>query len=147
MTEAGGRIRLARDVQVKHHKAWTLWGVLRSDLLDRGIPWTLLLLEKEQVQKDLNMEYRARLSVVLALLMILGLVLAPIWPRTLILCLGSGLVLLWLNLGFYRLLARQGGAALLIGGMVMHWLYQLNCAAAYLTGRVLFWRRGEVDQL
>ena len=134
---------MAKDVQVKHHKAWTLRGVLRSDLLDRGIPWTLLLLEREQAQKDLNMEYQARLSVVLALLMVLGLVLALIWPRALMLCLGSGLVFLWLNMGFYRLLARQGGPTLLIGGIVMHWLYQLNCAVAYLTGRFLFWRRGK----
>ena len=40
-----------------------------------------------------------------------------------------------------KLLARKGGVTLLIGGIVMHWLYQLNCAAAYLTGHFLFWRR------
>jgi len=141
LTQAGCHIRLARQVQVTHHKAWTLGGVLRSDLVDRGIPWTLLLLEEKPARKGLNVSFQGRLSVVLSLLMVLGLILAPFWPRTLMISLGAGLVFLWLNAAFYRLLARKGGAALLIGGIVMHWLYQLNCAAAYLAGHLLFWRR------
>ena len=141
LTVGGGRIRLAKDVQVKHHKAWSLLGVLRSDLLDRGIPWTLLILEGEQAQKGLNVDFKGRLSVALALAMLLGVVLAPVWPRTVMISVGAGLVFLWLNARFYRLLATQGGVTLLIAGIVLHWLYQLNCAVAYLTGRLLFWRR------
>lgn len=143
LTQTGGRIRLAKQVQVKHHKAWTLAGVVRSDFLDRGLPWTLLLLEQEQAGRDLNLDFQGRMSVVLALLMVLGLVLAPVWPRTLMLCVGAGLVLLWLNARFYRLLAKKGGFTLLVGGIGLHWLYQLNCAAAYASGRFLFWRRGK----
>ena len=141
LVEGGGQIRLAKDVQVKHHKAWTLGGVLRSDLVDRGIPWTLLLLEEGPAHKGLNLDFRGRWSVVLSVLVGLGLLLAPAWPRTLMISLGAGVVLLWLNAGFYRLLARKGGPTLLMGGIVMHWLYQLNCAAAYLTGHVLSWSR------
>jgi glycosyltransferase involved in cell wall biosynthesis len=141
LVEIGGQIRLAKDVQVKHHKAWTLGGVLRSDLVDRGIPWTLLLLEEGPSQKGLNLDFRGRCSVVLSLLVGLGLVLALVWPRTLLISLGAGLVLLWLNAGFYRLLARKGGVKLLMGGIVLHWLYQLNCAVAFLIGHVLFWSR------
>ena len=141
LTAAGGRIRLAGEVQVKHHKAWTLVGVVRSDLFDRGIPWTLLLLERGRADGDLNLDWQGRSGVVLAILMAAGLGLAPFWPRTLMLTTGAGLVLVWLNLGFYRLLAAKGGLTLLIGGMALHWLYQLNCAIAYVTGRFLFWRR------
>lgn len=143
LTRAGGRIRLAKDVQVTHHKAWTLIGVVRSDILDRGIPWTRLLLERGPAQRDLNLGFQGRLSVVLALLMVLGLVLAPVWPRTLMITLGAGLVLLWLNWRFYWLLARKGGPTLLLGGMAMHWLYQISCAVAFLGGHWLFWRSGE----
>lgn len=138
---AGGRIRLASDVQVKQHKAWTLAGVLRTDLIDRGIPWTRLLMQEDSVAKDLNLDFKARVSVAVALLMLVGGVLAPIWPRTLMLCLGAGLVLLWLNFGFYKLLASRGGLPLLTSGLVLHWLYQLNCALAYGIGRFSFWPR------
>ena len=142
LRDAGGRIRLAKDVQVKHHKAWTFTAVLRSDLLDRGIPWTLLLLERADVGRDLNLGLEGRLSVVLALVLLFGLVVSVFSSAALLLSLGAGLGLLWLNAGFYRLLARQGGVTLALGGIGLHWLYQLNCAAAYLIGRFRFWRRG-----
>lgn len=143
LREAGGRIRLERDLQVKHHKAWNLAGVLRSDLVDRGIPWTLLLMERGQVGRDLNLGNRARASVILATLMLAGLMLALIWPRTLLLSAVAGLVLLWLNFGFYRLLLSRGGLTLLAGGILLHWIYQLNCAVAYCVGHFLHWRRVE----
>lgn len=147
LTRSGGRIRLAKKSQVKHHKAWTLYGVLRSDFYDRGLPWTRLLVESERGSSDLNFGYRGRASVVLALLSLLGLLLAPVWPRTLMVSVGAGLLLVWLNLDFYRLLLRKGGLWLLLVGMGMHWLYQLNCAAAYVSGRWLAWRDSSVGRV
>lgn len=132
----GGRIRLASQVQVKHHKAWSLAGVLRTDLIDRGIPWTRLLMEQDQVANDLNLGFKARASVVLASSMLVGLVMALIWPRALVLSAGAGLVLVWLNFGFYRLLTSRGGLPLLASGLVLHWVYQLNCALAFVIGRL-----------
>ena len=141
LTQGGGRVRLAKGVQVKHHKVWTFSGVLRSDFLDRGVPWVLLLMERGQAGKDLNLGFRGRMSVVLAVLMLVGLVLALVSPKFLILSVGSGLVFLWLNFAFYRLLGRRGGLRLVLGGIALHWIYQINCAAAYLSGRLLYWRR------
>ena len=136
LRRAGGRIRLAKQVQVTHHKAWTLGGVLRSDLLDRGIPWTLLILESQPAEAALNVDARGRWSVVLAALVVLGLVAAPFWPWALALCLVSAGLLVWLHAGFYRLLFRNGGAGLLMVGLVMHGLYHLNCGLAYGIGRL-----------
>ncbi len=142
LRRAGGEIRLIKDLQVKHHKAWSFASVLRTDLLDRGIPWTLLMLEGQETGRDLNLDFRARASVVLALLLVLGLLLAPFWPRCLLISAGAGLILLWLNARFYAFLLRRGGLPLMLSGVVLHWIYQLNCAVAYLGGRFLFWRRG-----
>ncbi len=36
----GIRVRLAPDIQVKHHKRWTLPGLLRTEFKVRAIPWT-----------------------------------------------------------------------------------------------------------
>ncbi len=135
----GGKIRLAPDIQVKHHKAWTLTSVLRTDLFDRGIPWTRLLMEKGGLPNDLNLNLRSRISVVMALAVLAGLALTPFWSVALWVALGSGSVLLWLNRDFYRLLARKGGLRLLVAGVALHWIYQLNCAVAYLVGRFSPW--------
>src|SRR3954447_17360270 len=41
LTRAGCRITLVRDVQATHMKRWTLWNVVRTDIFQRGVPWTL----------------------------------------------------------------------------------------------------------
>ncbi len=39
----GGEIRLLKEMQCIHLKRWTVRSLLRSDILERGIPWTILL--------------------------------------------------------------------------------------------------------
>lgn len=58
----GYRIKLEKDVQVSHHKLWTLKGLLRSEILDRGIPWTRLILEMGELPNDLNLSISQRVS-------------------------------------------------------------------------------------
>jgi cellulose synthase/poly-beta-1,6-N-acetylglucosamine synthase-like glycosyltransferase len=72
--QAGHRIMLNKSIQVTHMKRWTLWSMAKTDVLDRGIPWTELVLREGAMPNDLNLKYSQRLSVVLAygLLLILG---------------------------------------------------------------------------
>jgi hypothetical protein len=46
LRDAGGRIVLDPTVQGTHLKQWTFWRMLRTDVIDRGIPWMRLLLER-----------------------------------------------------------------------------------------------------
>lgn len=63
---AGHKVILDKNVQVKHLKRWTFWGLLKTDILDRGIPWTELILRDRHMPNDLNLEIRQRVSVALA---------------------------------------------------------------------------------
>lgn len=84
VTRTGERIRLLKDLQVKHLKRWTVRSLLKSDILDRGIPWTRLLLRERAFANDLNLQTHNRISVaavyslLLALLLWLGLVTASV---------------------------------------------------------------------
>lgn len=140
LTAVGGRIRLAKDVQVKHHKAWSLAELLRTDLLHRGIPWIVLLAQTGRSGSDLNLQWRGRLSVVVAVLAVLGLLTGPMTDWGWALAAVSAILLVLLNVGFYRLLSSRGGLALLCVGMGLHWLYQLNCALAFAVGRSIVWK-------
>lgn len=64
---AGRKLLLDPDIQVKHLKRWTFWGLIRSDILDRGIPWTELILRERSMPNDLNLELSQRVSVALAI--------------------------------------------------------------------------------
>lgn len=73
---AGHAILLNKNIQVKHMKRWTLRKVIRSDIFDRGLPWTLLMLQDRRLPNDLNLKISQRVSVVLSylLLSLLGMI-------------------------------------------------------------------------
>lgn len=99
LQQAGRSLVLDRDIQVKHLKRWTFWGLLKTDVRDRGIPWTELILRDQQMPNDLNLHLSQRISVVLTFLLI-GLcgAAAYIWGQFFVLPL---LALLVLALGTY----------------------------------------------
>lgn len=66
---AGRKMILDKRVQVKHLKRWTFWGLLKTDIVDRGIPWTELILRNQYMPNDLNLELSQRVSVALAFLL------------------------------------------------------------------------------
>jgi len=63
LRQAGCRIELLRDIQVKHLKKWSLFGILKTDVRDRGIPWTELILRAGKMPNDLNLRISQRVSV------------------------------------------------------------------------------------
>ena len=68
LARAGGKIVLDRDLRVKHLKRWTFWNLVRTDVLDRGIPWTELILRDGNMPDDLNLQISQRISVSLVFL-------------------------------------------------------------------------------
>ena len=77
---AGAKMILDRELVVKHLKKWTFWGLLKSDVLDRGIPWTELILRDQNMPNDLNLQLSQRVSVALAFVLLgIGFLLALQW--------------------------------------------------------------------
>lgn len=139
LKKAGGRIRLAKAVQVQHLKAWTLLALLRSDIVDRGIPWTRLILRDKIFAADLNLQTHNRVSVV-AVYGLLVALLAGLWqPAGLPVALGLMLLLLWLNVDLYRFFYRKRGLVFLLGVIPAHWLYYGYNAVAFGLGLLLYW--------
>jgi glycosyltransferase involved in cell wall biosynthesis len=66
---AGRKLVLDRRVLVKHLKRWTFWNLIKTDILDRGIPWTELILRDRSMPNDLNIQVSQRISVALVFLL------------------------------------------------------------------------------
>lgn len=62
----GRRIVVEKTVQGTHLKRWTLRGLVLTDVLSRGIPWTRLILRQRDLPRDLNLGITQRISAVLA---------------------------------------------------------------------------------
>lgn len=65
LRSGGRKILLDRSIQVKHLKRWTFWGLVKTDILSRGIPWTELILRDRHMPNDLNVQLSQRVSVAL----------------------------------------------------------------------------------
>jgi len=48
LRDRGGRIILDPRIQGQHLKRWTIGNIVRTDLLDRGIPWVRLLIRRKR---------------------------------------------------------------------------------------------------
>ncbi|HMB69178.1 MAG TPA: glycosyltransferase family 2 protein [bacterium] len=147
--KAGGRIRLEKTVQVKHHKVWTLGGLIKVDVFDRGIPWTLLMLERpEIIVPDLNLRWQGKASVALGMLLAVTLVAAPLLPAALWISAACAVALLMLNLDFYGFLLRKRGLFFAAASVPLHWLYFFYSGVAFALGHWRFRMRkaaGMVD--
>ncbi|HEX6201937.1 MAG TPA: glycosyltransferase family 2 protein [Thermoanaerobaculia bacterium] len=132
---AGRRVLLLPDVQVRHHKRWTLAALLRSDLGDRALPWVELGLERGGLGGRLNLDLVGRASGVAAVGLLAGLAAAVVFPAAgLAVAAAAAGFLLIAHAGLYRLFARRGGLRLLAAGIALHWLYFAYSSLAYAVG-------------
>jgi glycosyltransferase involved in cell wall biosynthesis len=90
---AGHRILLNKEIQVKHLKRWTLRALVRTDIFDRGVPWTMLILERRRLPNDLNLHMMQRLSAMLAYSMLLYVALVAFFHNIVMLPLIAALFL------------------------------------------------------
>lgn len=137
LKQAGGRIRLAKDVQVQHLKAWTLPRLLQADIFYRGIPWTQLILRDKVFNADLNLQTHNRVSVVAVYGLLLALLVALWYPLGALVAVLLALLLLWLNFNLYRFFARQRGVWFALRTIPLHWLYYLYNAVSFGIGAAL----------
>lgn len=132
LKRAGYSIRLDRDLQAKHLKRWTLKSVVMTDVFCRAIPWSNLILERDQAVADLNLKFGQRASGGLALLVLLLLPL--VWLQPMLLW-GSAMALLFviaLNFGLYAFFRRTGGFFFSLACIPLHCLYLLYSTLSYL---------------
>ena len=57
LKEAGQRILLDPAIQVTHLKYWTLASLFKSDIFDRAVPWSRLILRQGRLPVTLNIEF------------------------------------------------------------------------------------------
>lgn len=134
LRQAGCRIRLCKDLQVKHWKAWKPLGLVATDFARRALPWTALLLRNGRIDKDLNLRTSSRVSVALACQLLACLLAAPFWPWLLLLAGAGAAALLAINWPVYRFMAGKRGWRFALASCPWHWLYYLICGTAFALG-------------
>jgi glycosyltransferase involved in cell wall biosynthesis len=142
MNAAGQRIVLDSSVKGKHLKRWTLWGLCKTDIFDRGVPWTRLMLRAGAIANTLNVTPTQRVSVALVGLTGVALIAAWKWPVTLIAAALFAIIVTVLNFDFYRFFAARSGVWFALRVAPLHWLYFGYCGFSFLLGATLHYLGG-----
>lgn len=142
LAKAGHRIRLDREAQVCHHKAWSFWRMLRTDIFDRAVPWTRLILRERRMPNDLNLRHGQRLSALLALVL-LGLLPTLLLGRWFVALFAVVLALyLARNAQLYAFFFRSQGSWFTFRSIPAHWLYFLSGCFGFAIGVVWHLKNG-----
>lgn len=122
--DAGWEIELDSGIEATHLKRWSLRGMLRTDLLDRGVPWMRLLLENPRTN-SLNISPAERIKTALVGLscVLLLLSLAMMRPWLTLIALGPLAALIASNFGLYRWYAHLRGWAFALGVVPLNVLF------------------------
>lgn len=131
LKRAGHRIRLCKELQVKHLKRWGIASLLKTDFFQRALPWTRLILRQRLIINDLNLKISSRLSVILTYGLVITLAGAWRWPGFLGMAAVFGLLLLFLNNSVYRFFQRQRGFWFALRTVPWHWLYFFYSGLAF----------------
>lgn len=144
MMQSGWKLALDPSIQCKHLKVWTLGGLIRTDVLQRGIPWTELILRTRYLPNDLNLSWGQRVSAALSFSLVFlggveirqaltGRVLMPASTAA------AGMLLslagiCFLNRAFYRFLASVKGWSFALVAVLLHMLYYLYSGVSLVLG-------------
>ena len=133
---AGYRIKLCKNIQVKHLKRWGIISLLRADFFFRALPWTALILNQQQIINDLNLNWTNRVSIIFLYGFLTSLV-APYWYPSLFLPgVILGLALLTINRRVYLFFARKRGWLFALQVIPWHWLYYFYGGLAFVIGSI-----------
>jgi len=144
LRRSGHRIRLLKDLHVKHLKHWGIRSLLHADFFCRALPWTRLILREGRMLDDMNLKMSSRLSVMCVFLLcaaLAGAILLSCFPG--MESWGPGLLaaaalpafmLLWLNRDVYRFFMNKRGLGFALMTIPWHWFYFLYGGLAFLIG-------------
>lgn len=139
---AGHRIVLDPKIQVKHLKVWNLRSLLATDIRDRALPWTRLILRSLSLPNDLNVRVSERLTGV-SVLALICLALAMIPTGHLALSWAPLLAAIGITAKFYRFIGAKRGWLLAAGVVPLHLAYYIYSTLAFSVGVLCYcavWR-------
>jgi len=144
---AGYRIVLDPEMQCKHLKHWTIRKAIETDIFNRALPWSRLIISREGISDDLNVSVVERMRAILAFAFLLSVLALPvaagIWPVTL----ATAVLAFALNWSFFRLLLGRQGPAAAIASMLYHQIYYAYSAAVFAWCLFEFHVLGRRDKL
>jgi GT2 family glycosyltransferase len=141
VVDAGHVIRVLPAAQGTHHKQFTVGSMIRTDLFNRAIPWSSLMLDSGMRTDPFVASSPQTISVAASLLVVLGLLA---WPVTTIgawVAAVSLLAFLMVNTRLWLFFARARGVGFAIATIPLHLLHSLLAGVGFaVAATTSIWR-------
>lgn len=131
---AGGRVRMVKSLEVKHLKRWTPVKLVRSEIFDRALPWTRLILASGRMPDDLNLRWSGRVAVASACGLGGALLASPWFPSARVAAVAFAAVEAAADLPLARFLNRARGPVFAARALAWQWVHYLCSAAGFAMG-------------
>ena len=149
----GRAIWLDKGLCVKHLKRMSFGGIVKTDVLDRAVPWTMLILRFRFMPADLNLRWEQRASVLLAGASAGALGALPVTAGIHTqagygLAVAAALPLVavaFLNRRFYRFLAERKGPWFALRAFPLHCVHFLCAGLGFALGVLKYVAGGEAE--
>jgi GT2 family glycosyltransferase len=136
LSAQGRAIELDPEIQGTHLKRWSLWSMIKTDFVGRGIPWVVLLLRHRRRSDALNLGWKHRASAASSLFATGALVKRRFGLATL-----AAATFVTLNRSFHGSLLRRFGFSRAAAGVGLHALHHLVGIASVPAGVIAFLTR------
>jgi GT2 family glycosyltransferase len=133
LSAAGAAIELDPTIQGTHLKRWTLWTMVRTDFVGRGIPWVVLLLRHRRRSDALNLGWTHRASAASSLV-----AAGALAKRRFGLAALATAAFVTLNRSFHGTLLRRLGPSRTPAAVALHALHHLVGIASVPAGVIAF---------
>lgn len=137
LVAGGSRIRLVKSLQITHLKRWRVASLLSTEIADRAIPWTRLILRTGRMPNDLNLRWSGRLAVAASVLLAGALAVAVLYPAALVGAAVLAGAVLALDAPLARFFWAKRGALFAARAMAWHWIHHLCSATGFSAGAIL----------
>ena len=138
LVSRGLKIRLIKDLQVKHLKRYSFAGLLKSDFFDRAIPWTVLMLKNKRLADDLNLQLEHKTSAAVLFLLLVMVVAAFRFPWLAIFVPVPLAAFFLLNRSFYSFFRNKRGALFMLRTIPLHFLYYVYSTLGFGAGSLVY---------
>jgi GT2 family glycosyltransferase len=135
LSAQGSAIALDPEIQGTHLKRWSLWSMVKTDFVGRGIPWVVLLLRHRKTSNALNLGWAHRASAASSLV-----AAGALAKRRFGLAALAATAFVALNRSFHGSLLRRFGLGRAAAGVGLHALHHLVGIASVPAGVIAFLR-------
>jgi hypothetical protein len=131
---SGERIRMVKSLAVKHLKRWTPAGLVRSEIFDRALPWTRLILASGRMPDDLNLKWSGRVAVAVACGLGVALVASVWFPWARPVAVLLAALEIAIDAPLARFLYRTRGSVFAARALAWQWVHYVCSAAGFGLG-------------